>query len=54
MIIDCSSQRSKRFLEVWHPIHDPNSVIINKQLHIYIPDIYKAPGNPKWRFPVLF
>ena len=28
------------------PIREPNS--INE--HVYIPDIYKALGNPKWRF----
>jgi len=37
---------SKRlFLESWHSIREPNA--INE--HIYIPDIYKALGNPKWR-----
>ena len=46
-IIDCCSQWSKRlFLEAWHSIREPNA--INE--HIYIPDIYKALGNPKWRF----
>ena len=46
-IIDRCSQWSKRlFLEVWHSIREPNA--INE--HIYIPDIYKALGNPKWRF----
>ena len=34
------------FLEAWHSIREPNS--INE--HVYIPDIYKALGNPKWRF----
>ena len=34
------------FLEAWHSIREPNA--INE--HIYIPDIYKALGNPKWRF----
>ena len=29
-----------------HSIREPNA--INE--HIYIPDIYKALGNPKWRF----
>ena len=43
-IIDRCSQWSKRlFLEAWHSISDPNA--INE--HIYIPDIYKALGNPK-------
>ena len=43
-IIDRCSQWSKRlFLEAWHSIRDPNA--INE--HIYIPDIYKALGNPK-------
>ena len=42
-----TSQWSKRlFLEAWHSIREPNA--INE--HIYIPDIYKALGNPKWRF----
>ena len=42
-IIDCCSQWSKRlFLEAWHSIRAPNS--INE--HIYIPDFYKALGNP--------
>ena len=46
-IIDRCSQWSKRlFLEAWHSIREPNA--INE--HIYIPDIYKALGNPKWRF----
>ena len=46
-IIDHCSQWSKRlFLEAWHSIREPN--FINE--HIYIPDIYKALGNPKWRF----
>jgi len=43
-IIDRFSQRSKRFfLEAWHSIRDANA--INE--HNYIPDIYKALGNPK-------
>ena len=43
-IIDRCSQWSKRlFLEAWHSIREPNA--INE--HIYIPDIYKALGNPK-------
>lgn len=45
-IIDRCSQWSKRlFLEAWHSIRETNS--INE--HIYIPDIYKALGNIKWR-----
>ena len=35
-----------KLLEAWHSIRDPNAIIE----HIYIPDIYKALGNPKWRF----
>ena len=43
-IIDRCSQWSKRlFLEAWHSIRERNA--INE--HIYIPDIYKALGNPK-------
>ena len=43
-IIDRCSQWSKRlFLAAWHSIREPNA--INE--HIYIPDIYKALGNPK-------
>ena len=43
-IIDRCSQWSKRlFLQAWHSIREPNA--INE--HIYIPDIYKALGNPK-------
>ena len=43
-IIDRCFQWSKRlFLEAWHLIREPNA--INE--HIYIPDIYKALGNPK-------
>lgn len=46
-IIDRCFQRSKRsFLEAWQSIRESNT--INE--HIYIPDIYKAIGNPKWRF----
>ena len=42
--IDRCSQWSKRlFLEAWHSIRDPNAI----NDHIYIPDIYKALGNPK-------
>ena len=43
-VIDRCPQWGKRlFLEAWHSIREPNS--INE--HIYIPDIYKALGNPK-------
>ena len=43
-IIDRCSQWSKRlFLEAWHSIREPNPI----HEHIYIPDIYKALGNPK-------
>ena len=43
-IIDRCSQWSKRlFLEAWHPVREPNAT----NEHIYIPDIYKALGNPK-------
>ena len=43
-IIDCCLQWSKRlFLEAWHSICKPNAIIE----HGYIPDIYKALGNPK-------
>ena len=43
-IIDHCSQWSKRlFLEAWHSIRETNT--INE--HIYIPEIYKALGNPK-------
>ena len=43
-IIDRCSQWSKRlFLEAWHSIREPNAIIEHK----YIPDIYKALGNPK-------
>ena len=43
-VIDRCSQWGKRlFLEAWHSIREPNS--INE--HVYIPDIYKALGNPK-------
>ena len=46
-VTDRCSQWSKRlFLEAWHSIREANS--INE--HIYIPDIYKALGNPRWRF----
>ena len=46
-IIDRCSQWSKRlFLEAWHSIHELND--INE--HIYISDIYKYLGNPKWHF----
>ena len=31
---------------MWHSIRDPNAV----NEHIYIPDIYKALANPRWRF----
>ena len=42
--IDRCSQWGKRlFLEAWHSIREPHS--INE--HVYIPDIYKALGNPK-------
>ena len=43
-VIDRCSQWGKRlFLEAWYSIREPNS--INE--HVYIPDIYKALGNPK-------
>ena len=49
-INDRCSQWSKRlFLKAWHLIREPNTT----NEHIYIPDIYKALGNPKWRFPRL-
>ena len=43
-VIDRCCQWGKRlFLEAWHLIREPNS--INE--HVYVPDIYKALGNPK-------
>ena len=46
-IINRCSQWSKiLFLKTWHSIRESNA--INE--HTYIPDIYKALGNPKWRF----
>ena len=40
------STTHRNALKVIQNIREPNS--INE--HIYIPDIYKALGNPKWRF----
>ena len=43
-VFDRCPQWGKRlFLEAWHSIREPNSII---EL-VYIPDIYKALGSPK-------